>query len=219
MTVPGKTLAGLLGVAPATLSQATTHRHRCRGHDVASWAIREPSGRVSGYAVPPEVAGTFARLNPEPAPATLPTSGPTSEAGTPGPPVISLLPPGEDYARPAVALAAGEILKAAIEADNTTGRGVVVLLAGFCGGTLCASMTSKEGRVGGFVAGGMGAAAVAAWALGLLEKRQPPVAASGAAQVDGRVWPQLRAVGAMTRAVPGEAAYTVGGVPARGPWV
>ncbi len=118
----GKELAERLGVASATLCQATSNAHLCRGHNVSAWAVRSPSGRVIGYEVPAHVAATLTpslplvRVNPSPSgdgpskeaspppfgevpSVLLPSGGGQSKEASPPPvgEVPSVLSPGEDY--------------------------------------------------------------------------------------------------------------------------
>ena len=48
-------LASYLGVAQATVSQATSRGHKCRGYPVRAWAVYDGAGRVAGYDVPTHV--------------------------------------------------------------------------------------------------------------------------------------------------------------------
>jgi len=48
-------LADLLDVSRATVSEATSEGHKCRGYPVRAWAKFDGSGRVSGYDVPSHV--------------------------------------------------------------------------------------------------------------------------------------------------------------------
>lgn len=48
-------LAQLLDRTPAAVSQATREGHICGGYPVQDWAIRDRSGRVSGYVVPNDI--------------------------------------------------------------------------------------------------------------------------------------------------------------------
>lgn len=50
--ISGKDLADVLDVAPSTLSEAAKNGHYCAGHNVSEWAVRSPSGRLTGYDVP-----------------------------------------------------------------------------------------------------------------------------------------------------------------------
>ncbi len=94
----GKELAERLGVSSATLSQATSEAHLCRGHNVSAWAVRSPNGRVIGYEVPVYVAATLrpplplVRVNPSPS-----GDGQSKEASPPPFGVLSsVLPPSGD---------------------------------------------------------------------------------------------------------------------------
>ncbi len=96
--ISGKELAKRLGVASATLCQATSNAHLCRGHTVSAWAVRSPSGRVIGYEVPAYVAATLTpslplvRVNPSPS-----GDGQSKEASLPPfGKVPSVLPPSGD---------------------------------------------------------------------------------------------------------------------------
>ena len=48
-------LASYLGVAQATVSQATSRGHKCRGYPVRAWAVYDGAGRVAGYDVPTHI--------------------------------------------------------------------------------------------------------------------------------------------------------------------
>jgi len=50
-----KELADYLGVARASLSEATSEGHKCKGYPVRAWAIFDGGGRVAGYDVPERV--------------------------------------------------------------------------------------------------------------------------------------------------------------------
>ena len=106
MRVSGKQLAELLGVAAPTLSQAVTKHYRCRGYDVGAWAVLSPSGRVQGYDLPLSVAEALGtdRPNADPVP-SLPSPAASGTLLMPQQ-LSTLLPPGQDYIRPAATLAA-----------------------------------------------------------------------------------------------------------------
>lgn len=55
MRLSQKELADYLGVARASLSEATSEGHKCKGYPVRAWAIFDGAGRVAGYDVPDRV--------------------------------------------------------------------------------------------------------------------------------------------------------------------
>lgn len=55
MRLSQKELADYLGVARASLSEATSEGHKCKGYPVRAWAIFDGGGRVAGYDVPDRV--------------------------------------------------------------------------------------------------------------------------------------------------------------------
>ena len=152
--ISGKELAKRLGVASATLCQATSNAHLCRGHTVSAWAVRSPSGRVIGYEVPAYVAATLTpslplvRVNPSPSgdgqskeaslppfgkvPSVLPPSGDGQSKEASLPPfgeVPSVLPPSQDYFKPVAAASAAHVVTKALERDNPSGRMVTTTVA------------------------------------------------------------------------------------------
>ncbi len=129
--ISGKELAKRLGVASATLCQATSNAHLCRGHTVSAWAVRSPSGRVIGYEVPAYVAATLTpslplvRVNPSPS-----GDGQSKEASLPRfGEVPSVLPPSQDYFKPVAAASAAHVVTKALERDNPSGRMVTTTVA------------------------------------------------------------------------------------------
>ena len=168
-------LSSYLGVAQATLSQATSNGHRCKGHQVRAWAVYDGAGRVAGYDVPTHVMQQAADADAADADATgfgaslvdqipqsidqhranpLP-SGETVDAST----SVSLLPQGEDYFRPASSGGAAYVMGKAIEADNRTSRGSV-MLAGLTIGGLTGWEISGKHPAGGFAGAVLGCLAV-----------------------------------------------------------
>lgn len=55
MRLSQKELADYLGVARASLSEATSEGHKCKGYPVRAWAHYDGAGRVAGYDVPDRV--------------------------------------------------------------------------------------------------------------------------------------------------------------------
>jgi len=89
----GKELAGELGCARSTLSEATSNGHLVSGRwDVGEWAVCGPSGRVKHYRVPDDVAflNGEQRSNPEEESSEIPslmesTRLPSTDASTDSP--------------------------------------------------------------------------------------------------------------------------------------
>ncbi len=52
----GEDAAALLGVSPSALSRAANAGHYSAGEPVFNWAVRSPSGRITGYDIPDEAA-------------------------------------------------------------------------------------------------------------------------------------------------------------------
>lgn len=177
MRISQADLAEYLGVARASLSQATSKGHKCKGYPVRAWAVYDGAGRVSGYDVPTHVMKeaptealeadkpAFLRQNPafdllreEDVSAQIPT---TPALNLQDKPYIdasqrtSLLPEGEDYFRPAGAGGTAYVMSAAIESDNGTARGAL-LVAGTAIGSLTGWQVSNKNALGALIGAGIG---------------------------------------------------------------
>lgn len=97
MNLTGKELAGKIGCARSTLSEATNKGYLLQGrYDVQEWAEFGPSGRVQGYDVPEEVPFCSARENPN----TGPNSPNSANSG--GDSVLPFDPSGSEQQVPAL---------------------------------------------------------------------------------------------------------------------
>lgn len=74
----GEDAAELLGVSPSALSRAANAGHYSAGEPVFDWAVRSPSGRITGYDIPEEAARRLFEkasaqegTSPEPTPTEL----------------------------------------------------------------------------------------------------------------------------------------------------
>lgn len=177
MRVSQGDLADYLGVARATLSQATSKGHRCKGYPVRAWAVYDGSGRVAGYDVPTHVmkqasesieGAEAPRQNPMPdlfggnfansGPVHLPGLGidvPTTASHIDASQRTSLLPEGEDYFRPVSSGGAAYVMGTAIEHDTGTARGAL-LVAGTAIGSLTGWQVSDRSTIGALVGAGIG---------------------------------------------------------------
>ena len=171
-------LADLLDVSRATVSEANSEGHKCRGYPVRAWAKFDGSGRVSGYDVHSRV---------------VERSNPAGSGGSDGPPLTereiaekemewemewarqemergkkspepfnktyaSLLPEGEDYSRTASAGGAAYVMGKAIEEDNSTSHGATMAAGAGVGGVIgiCAASESEStSTVTGALVGGL----------------------------------------------------------------
>jgi hypothetical protein len=170
--ISGKELAERLGVSSATLSQATSKAHLCRGHNVSAWAVRSPNGRVIGYEVPAYVAATLrpslVRVNPSPSgdgqskeasplpvvvvPSVLAPSGDSSSKAPSPPPVVevpSLLPPSQDYFKPVAVASAAHVVTKALERDTPSGCMVTTTVAVAVGALTGNHIAGKGGALVG----------------------------------------------------------------------
>ena len=168
-------LAKYLGVARASLSQATSKGHKCKGYPVRAWAVYDGAGRVSGYDVPTHVMQQASesaddtlkpvvRENPglgfmsQSAPLQIPALSGTKQSENPyidASQRTSLLPEGEDYFRPAGSAGTAYVMGTAIENDNGTARGAL-LVAGTAIGGLTGWQVSNESPLGALVGAGIG---------------------------------------------------------------
>lgn len=174
MRISQSDLADYLGVAASTLSQATSNGHKCKGYPVRAWAVYDGSGRVAGYEVPTHVmqqasesieGADAPRENPLgtalPALSLAGLDNPHLPVGTSDNPYIdasqrtSLLPEGEDYFRPAGSAGTAYVMGTAIENDNGTARGAL-LVAGTAIGGLTGWQVSNESALGALVGAGIG---------------------------------------------------------------
>jgi hypothetical protein len=187
-------LADYLGVAQATLSQATSNGHKCKGYPVRAWAVYDGAGRVAGYDVPTHVmqratdtegtadaadavvaaaplldpAAHQLRPNPSPAPTDASTN-------------VSLLPKGQDYFRPVGAGGAAYVMGKAVEEDNGTARGAV-MIAGVVIGGLAGWEVGDRQPLAGLLGALMGGAA--GW-IGFQSATRAQVQAGSAAEPGG----------------------------------
>lgn len=147
MRLSQKDLAEFLGVSRAAISQATKRGHKCEGYPVRAWAKVDASGRVTGYEVPDRVVKRGHQpeedMSPDEPDQTALTERetklPSILGGQPFVPQVdsstrvSLLPEGEDYARTASAGGTAYVVGKAIEEDNATAHGAVVVAGGGIG--------------------------------------------------------------------------------------
>jgi hypothetical protein len=147
MRLSQKDLAEFLGVSRAAVSQATKRGHKCEGYPVRAWAKVDASGRVTGYEVPDRVVkrghqpeGNMSSEEPDQAALTEREPKLSSILGGQSfvPEVdsstrVSLLPEGEDYARTASAGGTAYVVGKAIEEDNATAHGAVMVAGGGVG--------------------------------------------------------------------------------------
>ena len=173
MRISQSDLADYLDVAQATLSQATSRGHKCRGYPVRAWAVYDGSGRVSGYDVPTHVMQQASESIEEPRENPRPKSRGLAEAAElvdPSvfgfePPVggkyvdasqrTSVLPGGEDYFRPVSSGGAAYVVGTAIEHDTGTARGAL-LVAGTAIGSLTGWQVSDRSPIGALIGAGVG---------------------------------------------------------------
>ena len=173
-------LAEYLGVAQASVSQATINGHKCQGYPVRSWAVYDGSGRVAGYDVPthvmqqsPESEGASSMPKPVPhnpmenmynlmdqdRPVHLPGLSipglPSQSSYVDASQRASVLPKGQDYFRPASSGGAALVMNTAIRHDNGTARGAL-LVAGVTIGSLTGWEVSNKNPVGALLGAGIG---------------------------------------------------------------
>jgi len=140
----GKQLADVLGVAPASLSQAVKDGYNCGGYPVADWAVETDSGRIKGYEIPEFlVSGETQALKKRPNPTEKvpnkaninPNKGqnPSQQASNVIHNTYSLLPEGEDYVRPAGMITLPLVLKKALDKDTPQSRAVIGVLSALLG--------------------------------------------------------------------------------------
>jgi hypothetical protein len=169
-----KDLAEFLGVSRAAVSQATKRGHKCEGYPVRAWAKVDASGRVTGYEVPDHVvkSGQPEEVSPDEPDQTALTKResklPSILGGQPFVPQVdsstrvSLLPEGEDYARTASAGGTAYVVGKAIEEDNATAHGAVMVAGGgvgaFIGGMAADHDDAASTAFGALVGGLLGAA-------------------------------------------------------------
>ena len=169
MRISQTELADYLDVSQASVSQATSNGHKCRGYPVRAWAVFDGAGRVSGYDVPERVMRRASPASVEDEPETLPATtseGSQKSAGVfsmerfvrqnsgssyipglglrfddmqPGPVVdasqrTSLLPENEDYFPTVSSGGAAYVMHTAIENDNGTARGAMMVSGAAIGG-------------------------------------------------------------------------------------
>jgi len=167
-------LADFLGVRQASLSQATSEGHKCQGYPVRAWAVFDGAGRVAGYDVPEEVMGRSDGHTEDGTDSVLPSA--LSERENPEPTGqstnVSLLPQGEDYFRPTSSGGTAYVVGKAIEEDNRTSHGAL-MVAGSGVGALIGWQTSGRSAAG--AAAGALAGAVLAYLGMTLDREQPQV--------------------------------------------
>lgn len=193
MQYSGKELAEILDVAPATLSQAAKNGHRCKGHPVSQWAVRNENGRLLHYEVPEEAGLSRTEVpaeTEEPRP-NSPNEGNKgdSASATPTRPesqqlmqvgqmarainshnteTTSLLPPGEDYARPVAAGSSAQVLVSALQEGGPAGKAMVLTGSAGALGVLGAEVAPEEKEWIGALAGVVVGLGSSAWGMGLL---------------------------------------------------
>jgi len=171
MRVSQADLADYLDVARATLSQATSNGHKCKGYPVRAWAVYDAAGRVAGYDVPTHVMQQASESTEEPRENPGPENGPgltlfdfLGEEGsmpTPGEVYVdasqrtSLLPEGEDYSRTVSSGGAAYVVGTAIKHDNATSRGALFVVGAAVGGFTGYQVGNKS-PVGALVGAGVG---------------------------------------------------------------
>ena len=191
-------LADYLGVARATLSQATSNGHKCKGYPVRAWAVYDGAGRVSGYNVPTHVMQQASESVEEPRENSQPGRDSTSPTlfdllggenmPTPGEAYIramqsrqvdasqrtSLLPEGEDYSRTVSSGGAAYVVGTAIEHDNATSRGALFVVGTAVGG-LTGYHVGDKSPTGALVGAGLGlfAAIMGVQSVGAERRREP----------------------------------------------
>jgi hypothetical protein len=188
MRLSQKELADFLGVSRAAVSQATKRGHKCKGYPIRAWAEVDASGRVTGYDVPDRVVkrgqpeeGTSREESDQTAlttqgpnlPSILGGQSPLSQVDSST--RISLLPEGEDYARTASAGGTAYVAGKAIEEDNATARGSVIVAGGGIGaliGGMAAGRDDAASTALGALVGGM--LGVTAGYIGIKAGSNPP---------------------------------------------
>jgi hypothetical protein len=173
MRLSQKELADFLGVSRAAVSQATKRGHKCKGYPVQSWAVYDGAGRVTGYDVPDRVVKRgqpeedTSREEPAQTALTAQEANLPSVLGghplVPMPQVdsstrVSLLPEGEDYARTASAGGTAYVVGKAIEEDNATACGAVIVAGGGIGsliGGMAADHDDAASTAFGALVGGL----------------------------------------------------------------
>ncbi len=194
MRLSQKDLAEFLGVSRAAVSQATKRGHKCEGYPVRAWAKVDASGRVTGYEVPDHVvkSGQPEEVSPYEPDQTALTEResklPSILGGQPFVPQVdsstrvSLLPEGEDYARTASAGGTAYVVGKAIEEDNATAHGAVMVAGGgigaFIGGMAADHDDATSTALGALVGGLLG---VTAGYVGIRAGENPPKG-----QIEGR---------------------------------
>lgn len=188
MRLSQKDLAEFLGVSRAAVSQATKRGHKCEGYPVRAWVKMDASGRVTGYEVPDHVVKRGQpeeEVSPDEPDQTALTEReaklPSILGGQPFVPQVdsstrvSLLPEGEDYARTASAGGTAYVVGKAIEEDNATAHGAVVVAGGgvgaFIGGMAADHDDAASTALGALVGGLLG---VTAGYVGIKAGENPP---------------------------------------------
>jgi hypothetical protein len=144
------------------LSQATSNGHKCRGYPVRAWAVFDGAGRVAGYDVPSRVVKDSGGVQADadglsfelPSELRENPSGGSVDAST----SVSLLPQGEDYFRPVSSGGGAHVLATAIEHDNGTARGALMVGSVVIGG-LAGWEIGDRHPIGGLVGALIGGAA------------------------------------------------------------
>jgi len=166
-SVSGKVLAELLGVNPATVSQAVQNKHRVKGYHIHNWATTNRNGRVKEYHIPANIYKELkgktqfdsGRNNPDPE--TLQLDSNISDAlsglnGGSSPQIhapTSLLPEGQDYHK-SVGLAGGAyVMRNLLDTDKPQGKALTVALlsGGFAIGGKIFFETNSAGMAGGAI--------------------------------------------------------------------
>jgi hypothetical protein len=149
-------LADHLGVTPASVSQATSRGHRCKGQPVQEWAIHDKSGRVSGYRVPDAALDEVMGLETDSAhPGGERDNGAQSSDQMSSGPLATLaqLPdPGTSYAwNKQLALAAEPLTYAPVDASHRTslfpeGQSYFGAATAVAGGQTASAAISEDNR-------------------------------------------------------------------------
>lgn len=201
MRLSQKELADFLGVSRAAVSQATKRGHKCKGFPVRAWAEVDASGRVAGYDVPdhvvkrgqpeedksPEESGQAALTTQESnLPSILGGQSPLSQVDSST--RVSLLPEGEDYARTASAGGTAYVVGKAIEEDNATAHGAVIVAGGgvgsLIGGMAAGQDDAASTAFGALVGGLLGATA---GYIGIKVGANPPEGQAGEGRTEKKM--------------------------------
>jgi len=183
-------LSDYLDVAQATLSQATSNGHKCRGYPVRAWAVYDGAGRVAGYDVPSRVVKSSDGLQAETDGLAfqLPELSPSgrenpSDGSVDASTSVSLLPQGQDYFRPVSSGGGAHVLARAVAHDNGTARGALMIAGVVIGGLAGWEIGDGHplgGLLGALIGGGAGWVGLGSTGAG--EDRAEPAGLGGHSQ-------------------------------------